>query len=113
MADEKRPIDANELLHNTVCLCGGFVDDPYATGYMDALDKVESVIREFPTVDAVEVVRCKDCKHRGYDSHCPMCFVEEIEYDDDGYTETDFIYHNNTTDDGFCDRGEREENEKV
>ena len=34
----------------------GFVGDPYSDGYMEALDKVETVIREFPTVDAVEVV---------------------------------------------------------
>ena len=25
------------------------------------------ILREAPTVDAVEVVRCKDCKHRGTD----------------------------------------------
>ena len=56
MANEKRLIDANALLHDNVWLCGGFVGDPYSDGYMDALDKVETVIREFPTVDAVEVV---------------------------------------------------------
>jgi hypothetical protein len=57
----------------------------------------------------VEVVRCKDCQHRGDDVHCPMCFEEEIEWDDDGYTEVDWILHDRTTDDGFCDRGERRE----
>lgn len=33
--------------------------DHYTTGYGDAL----GVVEEAPTVDAVEVVRCKDCKH--------------------------------------------------
>ncbi|MBR0320020.1 MAG: hypothetical protein IIX10_03080 [Clostridia bacterium] len=50
-----------------------------------------------PTVDAVEVVRCKDCKHRGTEGDCPMC------HDDDWYM------IDNTTDEGFCDRGERRE----
>ena len=33
--------------------------DHYTDGYEEAVDKVE----DFPTVDVVEVVRCKDCKH--------------------------------------------------
>ena len=65
-------------------------------------------IAKMPTIDAVPVVRCKDCKHRGDDVHGPMCFEEMSEYDDgDGYMEVDYIPHDRTTDDGFCDRGER------
>ena len=30
----------------------------------------EEIIKNAPTVDAVEVVRCKDCKHRFKDSWC-------------------------------------------
>lgn len=60
-------------------------------------------------VDAVEIVRCKDCKYRGNDIYCPMCFEEQIEYDDDGYMETDYIMHDHSTDNGFCDRGEMED----
>jgi hypothetical protein len=40
-----------------------------------------------------------------------MCFEEEIEWDDDGYTESDYVLHDRTIDDGFCDRGERREGE--
>ena len=77
MANEKRLIDANELLHNTVWLCGGFVGDPYSDGYMDALDKVETVIREFPAVDAVEVVhgRWMPCGF-GREIMCSVCRCE-------------------------------------
>ena len=66
----------------------------------------------FPTADMVEVVRCKDCKHRGYivkdsrgyewieyeeTSHCPFqC------YDDD-------YYNRLSEDDFFCANGERRE----
>ena len=44
------------------------------------------MIRKRPTVDAVEVVRCKDCKHRHSDSWC------EYVDDDDNF---------------YCARGER------
>ena len=46
------------------------------------------ILREAPTVDAVEVVRCKDCKHRYEDSWC------EYVDDDDNF---------------YCARGERKE----
>ena len=45
------------------------------------------ILREAPTVYAVEVVRCKDCKHRYSDSWC--------EYVDD--------------DNFYCARGERKD----
>lgn len=62
-----------------------------------------------PTVDAVPVVRCQDCKRRGTDD-CPMYFEEDNTYtDDDGHREWDWTEHDHTRDDGFCDRGERKE----
>ena len=43
--------------------------DHYTRGFEEAVDKVE----DQPTVDAVEVVRCRDCKH------CMMCYpLKEI-----------------------------------
>ena len=56
-----RPIDADALMEQPVWLCGGWVGDSYAEGYMDALDKVEKTVKLAPTIDAVPVVRCKDC----------------------------------------------------
>ena len=38
------------------------VYNPYDDGYEDALDRVDDWMDAQPTVDAVEVVRCKDCK---------------------------------------------------
>ena len=52
-----------------------------AYGYVDAKQ-----ISDAPTVDAVEVVRCRDCKHRYSDSWC------EYVDDDDNF---------------YCARGER------
>lgn len=57
-------------------------------------------------VEIAEVVRCKDCKHRG-DYGCPMYHEEYIEWDDDGYHESEIVEHDRTRDDGFCDLGER------
>ena len=71
----KRLIDANALIKEANA------DGAY--GYVDAKQ-----IADAPTVDAVEVVRCKDCKHRYSDSWC------EYVDDDDNF---------------YCARGERKE----
>lgn len=53
MANEKRLIDANALIKEA--------NAEGAYGYVDAKQ-----IADAPTVDAVEVVRCRDCKHKGW-----------------------------------------------
>ena len=60
-------IDADALMY------GANSDRAY--GYVDAKQ-----ISDAPTVDAVEVVRCKDCKHRYSDSWC-----EYVDDDDNFY----------------------------
>ena len=72
-SNEKRLIDADELIKEA--------NTDVAYGYVDA-----KKIADAPTVDAVEVVRCKDCKHRYSDSWC------EYVDDDDNF---------------YCARGER------
>ena len=101
-----RLIDANALLHNQVWLCGGFVGDPYCAGYMDALDKVEAVIRESPTVDAVEVVRCKDCKwFWKYKINNNYCCCRNSR---DGYSQ---VFEVKFSENDFCSYGERKDND--
>lgn len=39
---------------------------------------VRRVLLQVPTVDAVEVVRCKDCAKDGLFT-CPMCYIESHE----------------------------------
>ena len=56
--------------------------------------------------DVLKVVRCKDCKFRG-DYPCPMYYDEWVEWNDDGYHESEWIDHDQTIDDGFCHMGER------
>lgn len=109
MANENRLIDANALKEQITKEIHHYWNEGVG-GYYLAEDVIPD-IELAPTVDAVPVVRCKDCQHRGDDVHCPMCFEEQIEWDDDGYTEVDYVLHDYTTDDGFCDRGERGEGE--
>ncbi len=94
MENEKRLIDANALID---WLDVGHLRNPLETCYSerDVVDMLESR----PTVDAVEVVRCKDCKYR-HDS----CFagVGNI------YCDKKRIYFPL---DGFCSYGERREGE--
>lgn len=54
-------------------------------------------LREAPTIDAVPVVRCKDCIRRYDTEECPMCYLSEGKY---------YEYTNGN---GYCDRGERKE----
>lgn len=69
----------------------------------------EGLIDCAPTVDAELIVRCKDCKHRGF-SECTMYHEEWYDYDDDGYLESDIRVYDYTEDNGFCHKGEREDN---
>ena len=48
------------------------------------------------------VIRCKDCIHRGSDIECPMCHEEEYYDEDLGW---DSIYRDRTIDDGFAIEG--------
>lgn len=67
------------------------------------ISAVEMVMKDTPTIDAVEVVRCKDCKHRGIVTECPMCYTD-YSYDEDyGY---DYWDVDKTVDECFCHCGE-------
>lgn len=67
-----------------------------------------NVIKLAPTVDALPVVRCKHCKHRGFDE-CPMRHKEWYDYDDGEYLEMGFRVYDYTEDNGFCHKGEFED----
>ena len=59
------------------------------------VDDAMCLIDDAPSVDAVEVVRCRDCKHMIPQSHTRYCTV----------------WHgiNGMGDDGFCNYGERKD----
>lgn len=62
-----RAIGIDELTEMTDVLSAGFIQE----------------IENAPTVDVVEVVRCKDCKHA--DLFYPYCTIWEAAIDGDGY----------------------------
>ena len=66
-------------------------------GYNDGIDIAWNKIDQAPTIDAVPVVRCKDCIRRYDTDECPICFLIEGKY------------YEYTNENGFCDRGERKE----
>ena len=107
MAAEKRLIDADALgrfSFHIECEEDGETFERCVVDWDD--------IEDAPTVDAVEVVPCKECKHRGHILRCPMCFEEQYEFDEgDGYMCTDYRTYDRTKDNGYCDRGERKDNE--
>lgn len=70
--------------------------DKFAEKFTGQYEFMKRVIDEQPTVDAVEIVRCKDCIH--YTSYC--CHYHEA--DKDGMP----IYMNK---EDFCSYGERKE----
>ena len=47
----------------------------------------KAIIESVPTIDAVTVVRCKDCKHWGMHKrlNMPWCFAMHIDKSEDGY----------------------------
>ena len=95
MATEKRLIDAHALLMSEVKRCGSI--PTIGTGYMNETG-FKQILDQAPTVDAVEVVRCKDCKYCDPENH--HC---------DHYTAT--ILPLPRKPDGFCSYGERKDNE--
>ena len=66
MASEKRLIDANNLMEQVKAIHKAVdtskINTDYDTGFHSATSQVQGLIAYMPTVDAVEVVRCKDCK---------------------------------------------------
>ena len=105
MANEKRRlIDADALKDKLMNLEASGGHKYYRKGMDDTLHfHVPNIIDNAPSVDAVEVVRCKDCKHR-------------VEY----FLSGRFVckFHqcticgsaNYVKDDGYCSDGERKDN---
>ena len=93
-----RLIDANELRQHVISFAGMFTDE---LGFVVSMDAVLNAIDFAQTVDAVEVVRCRDCKHRQDPEECTMCFTEVVDIVGGRmYKFTDL-----TSDNGYCHMG--------
>lgn len=62
LSSEKRLIDANKLID---FIDVGHLRHPGELCYSEV--DVANILLHAPTVDAVPVVRCRECKHRKYD----------------------------------------------
>ena len=95
MATEKRLIDANSLLATMKEMyCDGCTNYNGVRCRACDFDSCMGDIDDAPTVDAVEVVRCKDCK-KGHPELAPNGGVWCALWN--------HVFH----DDGFCSKGER------
>lgn len=80
--------------------------NPVKKGWNKAIYYVDSVIRNAPTIDAVEVVRCENCKH---------CMIADYYTSDNEKYVT--MYHCKLYDnvlknnDDYCNYGERKEDD--
>lgn len=90
---EKRLIDAMQ----TVIKMSGRITPLIQMGAnpTQVYNEVLQVVAEAPTVDAVEVVRCRDCAKNGLFT-CPICFIEN--------KTLQFVNH---SPDFYCGEGER------
>lgn len=108
MANERRLIDAErvtEMLKKAaVYMLNGFPDS-YDTGVSKGLIDAADIVNHARTVDAVEVVRCKDCKYSGM-----YCFGDStdqklacLDIEEDGFIRCAKSVDPND----FCSCGER------
>ena len=99
MANEKRLIDAVALKRHMIRAME-LANLPTITE-----DDLVYAIDHSDTVDAVEVVRCKDCKH--YDNSEGICWC----HINSKFYPGGFDWHS-FPEDGFCSYGERRTNEQ-
>ena len=90
-----RLVDAEEIVKRCEDVIRHGVADNAGQHHISA-ECVMSVVKALPTVDAVPVVRCKDCKHHHY-SVCEIPYCDRIDY---GY---------GWKDEDFCSEGERKD----
>lgn len=108
MANEKRLIDYSEVARlfderyqkTEMLISQGF---KYLDNLAEGFTEADDVIRLLPTVDAVEVVRCKDCIHW----HEPEGVCLKI-YSDGNVSP--YAWQDRKPDD-FCSYGERKNND--
>ena len=96
--DKERAISEDEKLEAT-----NDKERAYNSGEIQCTKRVWHRVVKIPSVDAVPVVRCRECRLR-CTCNCPMYHTENCFDDLDGFDD----YNVDRTDDnGFCHRGEK------
>lgn len=65
-----RLIEADKIADFVCSVCGDICDDEFKNRGCIERQFIEECAKKMPTVDAVEVVRCKDCQYRGSTAAC-------------------------------------------
>lgn len=102
MQDQVRLINAYALAR-----CAGYkkssvADKRFTEGFNDAIGRFRSMIHSAPTIDAVPVVRCRDCRYRKDADICPLC-NRILRVDENG--QMLMALRDGTEDNGFCHKG--------
>lgn len=87
-----RLIDADKLFNDMYNMCNSKAQFIRNLGEIVHVIDVLEQIMNTPTVDAVEVVRCKDCKYHDNEENLPICIIDAEDND-------------------YCSWGERREDE--
>lgn len=100
-----RLIDADALEELFREVIGGIAKEPEMTGNLEHMIRasatVVQMIQDAPTVERAEIVRCRDCKHRGNSKKCVLSAISE---------DKDFpLFMLDNRGDWFCADGERQE----
>lgn len=98
MANEKRLIDVNKVINSMQKCLDESQDKKHSVGYF-AFESIIECLKQEPTVDAVEVVRCRDCKH-AWIHPCGYVYCHR-----DGRNAYEMTFNL----DSFCSYGERKE----
>ena len=98
MANEKRMIDVNKVINSMQKCLDESPDKKHSVGYF-AFESIIECLKQEPTVDAVEVVRCRDCKH-AWIHPCGYVYCHR-----DGRNAYEMTFNL----DSFCSYGERKE----
>jgi hypothetical protein len=94
---DKKYIDRDALIRHLHGECAA----KYPTTFLGGLTAAASEVRKFPLADVVEVVRCKDCKYYVTDPY------NNGDVDENVCTEQ--IIWASVPPDGFCNYGERKD----
>ena len=90
LSSKKRLIDVNKVINSVQKCLDESPDKKHSVAYF-AFETIIECLKQEPTVDALEVVRCRVCKYHNKPP-CPMR-----------------LSFNWTEDDDFCSYGERKE----
>lgn len=76
-SSEKRLIDVNKVINSMQKCLDESPDKKHSVGYF-AFESIIECLKQEPTVDAVKVVRCRDCKHHYWEQE--PCHGKTVHY---------------------------------